>query len=323
MKNQKIYNKLISILLLLIIAVLLLTYKSFISFQNKIANSSPKIDLSTFINPSYNENSNHNIDIVAIGNSDLYSAVNPLQLWNEYGYTSFLCSHPKQNMALSYFSLKEILIPQHPKLIILEVDNFFESRGDDQIESYIEDIYKLTKPLYKNTPQWEQVKHMPSHARTPYNGYYYNTDTVPYYNDFSYLYTNSNLNTNVSEYTLKYLPKLIDTANNSNIPILFISVPSANSWSYAKHDVVQQFANQYHIPFLDLNLDEGIRNFGFNWTTDSRDGGNHLNHSGATKLTSYLGAYLNTNYDLPNHLSDESYNDWNIRYEEFFNSSHL
>ena len=65
----------------------------------------------------------HNsIDIFALGNSDLYSAMNPLELWNSHGYTSYVCAEPSQNIFSAYYLLKDIFTCQKPKLVILEVD---------------------------------------------------------------------------------------------------------------------------------------------------------------------------------------------------------
>ncbi len=324
MQNKKLFNKALSISLLCVVIFILFIYKSFINFRNNLAIFSPNIHISVFSDYSQNKAKalKNKVDIIAIGNSDLYSAVNPLQLWSEYGYTSYLCSYPKQNMALSYFCLNEILIPQRPKLIILEVDNFFENRGNDKLESYLTDIYKLAKPLYKNSFMWNKVKDIPIHKRSYLNGYFYNTNTIPYYGDFSYLYTNSNLPSKVSKHTTKYFPKIIEISKTYNIPLLLLSVPSANTWSYKKHDIVQKYADKYNIPFLDLNIEEGFRNYGFNWITDTRDGGNHLNYFGATKLTSYLGAYLKNNYSIPDHSLDPTFYEWNIQYENFLYSSY-
>ena len=45
----------------------------------------------------YGERQN-SLDIIAIGNSDLYNAMNPLQLWHEQGIPSYVCAEPSQKL---------------------------------------------------------------------------------------------------------------------------------------------------------------------------------------------------------------------------------
>ena len=44
--------------------------------------------------------------------------------------------------------------------------------------------------------------------------------------------------------------------------------------------------------------------------TDSRDGGNHLNYSGAKKISVWLGDYLAKDYQLEDHRKDSRYQRW-------------
>ena len=61
----------------------------------------------------------------------------------------------------------------------------------------------------------------------------------------------------------------------------------------------------------------------FNWLTDTRDGGNHLNYNGAKKMTKYLGKYLIENYHLMDHRQDNAYNQWNLDYQSFMKKNKL
>ena len=56
-----------------------------------------------------------------------------------------------------------------------------------------------------------------------------------------------------------------------------------------------------------------------NWKVDSMDKGDHLNLSGAHKVTAYLGTYLKEQYQLSDHRSEEQYQEWNtlaVSYKE-------
>ena len=97
--------------------------------------------------------------------------------------------------------------------------------------------------------------------------------------------------------------------------LLFTELPSQSSWNYQKHNAVKDYADKNGIPFLDLNIDRD--RFGFDWKTDTRDGGNHLNNRGARKATLFIGEYLSENYSLSDHRKDEAFKDWDRDYKEY------
>ena len=96
---------------------------------------------------------------------------------------------------------------------------------------------------------------------------------------------------------------------------MLLELPSQSSWSYRKHNAVKEFAAAYDIPFIDMNIDRA--RFDFNWKTDTRDGGNHLNNRGARKCTLFLGDYLSRNYELTDRRTDKSFSLWNRDYDEY------
>ncbi len=49
-----------------------------------------------------------------------------MQLYEKYGYTSTVISSPHQTCLKSYSFLEELLKCQHPKVLIIETDMFYE-----------------------------------------------------------------------------------------------------------------------------------------------------------------------------------------------------
>ena len=260
------------------------------------------------------------IDIVAIGNSDLYSGWNSLQLWNEQGITSFVAAGPKQNTKLSYYMLKEVLKIEKPKLVVLEVDAFFGEYEEIDSKGYQYTAQKYCYKLFENKEEWSIIKDEP-YMKSEYlqnrmrlYGYYYDKTVEKCTTGFSYMKKSQN-RTTVSSYTKKYLNKIIQLAYENNCQILFICFPSESSWSYARHNTVSDYAKKYSIPFIDLNIEQ--YDTGFSWLSDSRDGGNHLNYSGATKMTHFLGQYIKNNYQIKDKRNDSLYTSWNEDYDNF------
>ena len=75
-------------------------------------------------------------------------------------------------------------------------------------------------------------------------------------------------------------------------------------------------AKDLGIEYIDLNLK--VDELKINWKKDSQEKrGEHLNYTGALKVTSYLGEYLKNNNDLPDHREDKSFEAWNEAYNNF------
>jgi len=253
------------------------------------------------------------IDVVAIGNSDLYSAFNPQQLWDEQGIPSYVAAGPNTNVYTSLCMLEGVLACQKPQLVILEVDEFFEKKGITYLGTATNLAYENCYGLFsqnKNLLKCPLInQYRLTQSRVISNRGYENIATSkPYYGKFSYMVP-SDQREPVNAVTEKYLPQLISLAQEHDCEILFVCMPSASSWTYAKHNTVSDLADEYGIPFIDFNVDQ--YDTGFDWVTDTRDGGNHLNYSGATKMTKYLGKYLQEHYQLSDHRNDQDYADWN------------
>lgn len=266
-------------------------------------------------------NDPYDIDVFAVGNSDTYSSFNPFQLWHEQGITSFVAAGPKQNMKLSYYVLKKLLTVKKPKLIILETGNFFEKREDLEGEGYKYTAMRYIYPLFEKTSEWENIK-KESYFQEPYlkkrvevsKGYYFNQKVVSNTDGFSYMKKTSKRE-KFPTITNIYLPKIMELLKENNIPVLFVCFPTATTGSYARHNMVSDYAKENNIPFIDFNVDQ--YDTGFDWSTDSRDGGNHLNYSGAFKMTKYVGEYLAQNYHFSDKRENIKFKAWNHDYQEF------
>jgi len=128
-------------------------------------------------------------------------------------------------------------------------------------------------------------------------------------------------NSTITMTTKMYMKKTIELAKNHGADVLLVWYPSATTGTIDRHKAVQKLADQYNVPFIDFNVNQ--YDTGFNWLTDTRDGGNHLNYNGAKKMTKYLGKYLIENYHLIDHRQDNAYNQWNLDYQSFMKKNKL
>lgn len=83
-------------------------------------------------------------DILLVGNSHLYTGINPKNLSAKLGVNAFILASPGTNVADAYFSIKEAIKVRKPKLIVLEtycINAFspYELKGSalsDQLKSF-------------------------------------------------------------------------------------------------------------------------------------------------------------------------------------------
>ena len=133
-KNKKLITQRISKVI-----CFLLIFTAFLGIGSKIF--IPKKNSAEYGNKNYYGNSYHgeranSIDIVVVGNSSAYKSFSPLELWNKYGYTSFVCGAPAQKIQEGYYMLENFLKEQKPKVVIYETEGIFNSYGKKIKSSY-------------------------------------------------------------------------------------------------------------------------------------------------------------------------------------------
>lgn len=305
----------------------------------------PKISQEIHTVKSFYTEPKNSLDVVFLGDSAVYRGISPIKLWNEYGITSYTYATSAERIWTTYYTLQEVLQYQKPKLIVLNTESiyinvpqgetFFRLSMDNKKDSMVK-FRAVTDPIYDNDlfdvisfefpilrfhDRWEKITkqdiisfnkdtHHFAKGCGMTTGIKANKKFLNYFN-----YTTEE--TPISETNLNYLNKIVQTCDENNIPLLFISIPNAETWSYAKHNSFEKYADENKIPYIDMN--EHIDEYGLNWNTDTCDGGIHLNIYGAEKLTSYLGKYLTQNYTFEDHRQDEEYKQWiedTEKYEE-------
>lgn len=298
-------------------------------------------DVTLTLRGIYEEEEN-TLDVVVIGNSNVYRGVSPMVLWKEYGITSYSYSSPLQKVWISYYLLKEALEYQTPKVILFDVDECFDESdateqavrkvfdnvkmGKNKWEALQDPIFQLTNfdrfsylfPIVRYHARWDRLKEQDFRRITldysnSFKGYLLSRTVKPYRKKITYM-EKKNQTAVMGEKVKTYLEKMIQLCKENGIQMVLIELPCITSWSYEKSMAMEQFAKEHEVPFLDLNKKEDI---GINWETDTEDEGQHLNLSGAEKVSSYLGKYLLENYSLPDHREEPSFQKWHEDYERY------
>ena len=112
--------------------------------------------------------------------------------------------------------------------------------------------------------------------------------------------------------SIEYLEKLITDCQTRGIDVLLTYLPfTATEIEQREAHRLYDIAEEYGVGYLNF-LDLGI----VDYETDCYDD-SHLNRSGAGKVTAYLGAYLASHYEIPDHRDDPAYASWYRDYETY------
>lgn len=290
---------------------------------------------------SFMQEPKNSIQIAAVGNSDLYSAFIPSHIWEKHGYTSTVISSPSQSLSESHIMLKDFLALQKPEVLIIETDMFYkkgikdhkkERNGKNRtfalseknleywvnvineadFESFMQNHFSIF--LFHNKWKiWSRSNTRRNDNPVITHGYNYSSRVISLENK-EYM-KQSKDSEEMEENDLIQLRNILKLCRENGIKVVLTEMPSMTSWNYARHNYVQQFADENNLDFIDFNL--MLKEINFDMQSDWRDSGNHLNYSGASKTTSYLGDYISKNFNIKSLKNDKSFDYWNDSVDSF------
>ena len=318
------------------------------------------------------------IDTVFIGNSDIYRAISPVDLFHQTGITSAIAGRPNKQLSEVPGDIRDILRYQNPKTIVLETDCMFSGtnpgfkKGISPLEAEAakvdvagqapskatdadvagqapskatdaahQNIFAKCKallqegdsaflaalnykfPLVKYHDNWKHLKL--TTFLQPRGKYHFSNKGMAYANTVKaypfgneYMQLSGGKHAMLSEEKLDQFQKIYDLCDRNGIRLVLLTVPSANTWNKGKSDTVKQLAKKYDLTYYDYNRQLPA---GFNWVTDSKDGGNHLNYAGASAVTKDLAKKLTDDLTMnPTSLTKEQKQQWRKDYEHFHKS---
>lgn len=330
------------------------------------------------ISKAYRGEPRDSIDTVFIGNSDIYRAISPVDLFHQTGITSAIAGRPNKQLSEVPGDIRDILRYQNPKTIVLETDCMFSgtnpgfkkgispleaeaakvdvagqapskatdadvadqapSKATDTAHQNIFDKCKALLqegdsaflaalnykfPLVKYHDNWKHLKL--TTFLQPRGKYHFSNKGMAYANTVKaypfgneYMQLSGGKHAMLSEEKLNQFQKIYDLCDRNGIRLVLLTVPSANTWNKGKSDTVKQLAKKYDLTYYDYNRQLPA---GFNWVTDSKDGGNHLNYAGASAVTKDLAKKLTDDLALnPTSLTKEQKQQWKKDYEHFHKS---
>lgn len=242
------------------------------------------------------------VDVMALGDSLVYSSLSPMLIYEQYGFTTYAASTPAQSIYESYEILKRIYKTQHPKYVFFEAESLFRKMN---FEEDIQNRYGVKVPLILYHNRWKNLSRKDFSTRFTLSekdylkGFRYYDNVVP-------LVKHTKPHDHLQPYALSYLKKIMKLTQTYHTKLIFMSLPSAKNWSVERHRTLSKYFKSEGYDFIDFNT----LPLQIDWNVDSRDGGDHLNYNGAKKTSLYFGQYLARQYKLVDHRGDARYDNY-------------
>lgn len=274
----------------------------------------------------------NSVDVLAVGTSLAYAGINTNVLWEEYGIAAYdLCS-AEQPFWVSYYTIREALKTQRPKVILLDAKPSIYTRdyskrgrtilstfGIRGLENRIGAILACVEKPRDAIGYMLGLPEVHSHYKDlksgdfsfpPANGGrgsdwkgYIESDETEYHQKPSLVW--NAVRRNMNEREEEYARKIFELARSEEIPLLLVGMPNpdyANDHMY--YNALWSVAEEYGIRGINYN-DPQVR-FGLRYSSDFADW-QHLNVKGSITFTRKLAADLKMLYDLPDRRNDPLY----------------
>ncbi|MBR5427091.1 MAG: hypothetical protein IK118_01975 [Clostridia bacterium] len=259
------------------------------------------------------------IDVLFLGDSECYSAFIPMQLWKKYGITSYNCGTAMQHLYYTEEFLHKAFERQSPKVVFLETNAIY--RKSTATASAIQKAQRWF-PVFQYHDRWKQLQwHDMTLSAAEYTntvdakGYIYHNG-VSSASEKGYMTKSEKVRT-VSSANRNYVIRFRDYCEKHGAKLILISTPSTRNWNMKRHNGIQKLADELKLEYYDLNLMK--KDVPIDWERDTRDKGDHMNYSGAVKVTDWVGGYLSSAFQLENRKTDSRCESWNeslIRFRE-------
>ncbi len=277
-------------------------------------------------------------DVIFIGDCEAYSSFVPPILYEREGIRSFVRGSPAQSVAQSYHLLCEVLDYERPRAIVFSVYAMCKSEAsseaynrmtldgmrlsrekllalrdsigeDESALSYILPLLRFHSRIFELSG--EDFKYIFSRPSVSHNGYFMKKEIIggeaasEVENCFCEPLPRENF---------EYLEKMRERCSESGVELILVKAP-LSSWRYPWYSEwdreLEEFAEEHSLSYYALS-GEAV---GLDMSSDSYDGGLHLNVWGAEKVTAYFGRILSERHNISGEYEDI----WERKVEVYYN----
>lgn len=281
-----------------------------------------------------------NFDVIFLGTSHMWNHVLPMEMWDMYGIASYNWGYSNCTPAENYYLIQDILKYTSPKVVVMDVYGLTEY-DDSHNGKYQTDRIEQQHVQFDSLPVWSLNK--AAAAKDVFDDYdsredfiwnfimYHNRWTELGQSDFDYDITTEKGSyfitglgtgtftpipekekTEIDSVCYPYYLNLIKYCEEKGIQVLCAYIPFAAGKEQQRiantiGDIVEEYPNCDYINMLTKDI--------LNFDTDLCPDNEHLNYSGARKVTKWLGRYLSENYKLDDYSGNHS---WMSDYQSYY-----
>ena len=280
-----------------------------------------------------------NFDVLYFGTSHMWNHVLPMEMWKDYGISSYNWGYSNCTPAEEYYILQDVLKYTKPKVIVIDAYGLVEYNANRN-GKYKDNKIEQQHVQFDSFPIWSLSKIRAS--QDVFDTYEHNEDFIwnfiMYHNRWSELGQDDfevNVTTEkggrfftglgkatftpvpadskieLTSVCYPYYLKMIEYCRDRGIQVLGVYLPFAAKEQQQRvantlGEIVEQYPNCKFVNMLTENI--------LDFETDISIDDHHLNYSGACKVTDWLGQYLREHYELEDYSKNES---WIQDYEKY------
>lgn len=300
-----------------------------------------ELEEGSMISEYYDQAGGH--DVIFIGDCEVYDNFSPMELWREYGITSYVRGSAHQLVWQSYYILKETLRYETPKAVVFNVAAMRTAAPDSEPYNRLaidrmrwsaekvgiirasmteeEDFLSYVFPILRYHSRFseltgEDLEYLFKTEQNFWNGYQFHTGVeaagrLPAKRPLA--------DYRFSDLCYEYLEKMAELCEENGVELILVKAPSLYPYWYDEYDAqIAEFAGEHGLAYY--NFAAAAEEIGLDFTTDTYDGGLHLNLDGTVKLCDYFGAILAGSHGMADHRDDpaiaEGYNEKLKQYDE-------
>lgn len=261
------------------------------------------------------------LDVFFVGDSISYTSIIPLQIWRDYGITSYLCGSAMQELFYTKEFVNKMFETQSPEIVFLGTATIFNDFTEkEKIWNSLEQIIPIFRyhdrwKTFNKWPEWKSGFEMDYTHQEPGKGYYYSLgaegiDATGY----AFETTAVEWVPDINKETLLEIKEICDV---HGAQLILLSEPNvAGSWGPHRHNAAAILAEEMGVEYIDMNyMQEAVP---IDWMTDTFDGGDHLNYYGAQKVSAYLGKYLAETGLFEDKRENPEYDFWKEAQAQFY-----
>lgn len=259
-------------------------------------------------------------DALFFGSSRVLEAIQPMELWKEYGIRSYNMAQHGEGLGRDYWQLRCALEKKVPRVVVMDVSAFYGLYGiDPSDESHVGALHKQIDHIPLSITKLKMIWELcPKGSRAefvfPFIQYHSRWNDISTY-DFNYRkYRNSrkgaDVNYAVQEQTRPLwddsvmeedfpfentkIEEIVALCEEYGTSVLFINVPYAFGEEIMPMiSYISDYFEKNNIPYINFQRDEDF----LDYSIDFGDGF-HLNIGGSHKLTRAFGQYFTENYGI-------------------------